>query len=104
MKSGNDVDLTPSQARSLETLRHEIARDLPRAEIKSWTLTQPDDHEAPDLAKIVIVEAEVGFRGDDASDYRKALRERLVYTVSPRGRVEQWSVRAFKHTSPEPKE
>jgi hypothetical protein len=90
--SENTKSLTRAQEDRIRWLHEHGADDFPQAEVKSVRVTKATD--APDsaVAALAVVQVELGYPQDD-KDYRKALRTRRTYLISPRGRMEHWDAR-----------
>lgn len=89
MKQDNETRLTPAQTIALRRLG--AAPD--GFEVKGVHYYQPDRDEVgdPRLVRMLVVQVETGYP-DDEEDFRRALRERRTYLVSPRGRIEPWTL------------
>jgi hypothetical protein len=91
MRTGHDVDLTPSQARSLEVLRARIEKTYPKAEIKEWNCHQLDHAEVRGYENNIVVLCTVGFR--EENDWNYIFRQKLIYLIAPKGGINQFTVK-----------
>ena len=100
IRKNRNVEMTQSQAARVEALLADLTKD-PAMEVKDVALYQPlpEEGQPRAVARMVLVQAEVGYP-DDGKDWRKLLRARRTFLVSPRGRVEEWDHRrAFHHAA-----
>lgn len=84
--------LTRAQEDRVRWLEEHGADGLPHAEVKSVEAQVAEGAPDPDVATMAVVQVELGFPQDD-QDYRRGLRVRQTFLVSPRGRMERWDAR-----------